>query len=88
MKQESKFDKKLSWIKDRNQLLFTWKHLTVWELISIHLPGLLKRLTKPGYWVVLIMALLRLPQLIKGRIIEGREAKLSNAEILQQFSKA
>lgn len=79
--------KKLSWIKDRNQLLFTWKHLTTWELISIHFPGLLKRLTKPGYWIVLLMALSRLPQLMKGRIIEGREAKLSNAEILQQFSK-
>ncbi|MDO8503288.1 MAG: glycosyltransferase family 2 protein [bacterium] len=79
--------KKLFWIKDRNQLLFTWKHLTAWELISIHLPGLLKRLTKPGYWIVLLMALSRLPQLMKGRIIEGREAKLSNAGILQQFSK-
>lgn len=79
--------KKLSWIKDRNQLLFTWKHLTLLELATIHLPGLGKRLTKPGYWVVLLMALLRLPQLLKGRIIEMGKAKLSNAEILGQFSK-
>lgn len=79
--------KRLSWIKDRNQLLFTWKYLTAWELISIHLPGLLKRLTKPGYWIVLLIALSRLPLVLKGRIIEGREAKLSNAEILGQFSK-
>lgn len=79
--------KKLSWIKDRNQLLFTWKHLSFWELLSIHFPGLLKRLNKPGYWIVLLMALLRLPLVLKGRIIEGREAKLSNAKVLQQFSK-
>ncbi len=80
--------KKLSWIKDRNQLLFTWKHLTLWELLSLHLPGLLKRLLKPGYWVVLTLALLRLPWVLKGRIIEKREARLSNAEIFKQFSKA
>lgn len=77
----------LNWIKDRNQLLVAWKHLTVKELLLSHLPGLLKRLGKPGYWIVLFLAFLRLPQVLKGRIIEWQEAKLSNEEVISQFSQ-
>lgn len=81
------FDVKiLSWVKDRNQLLVTWKHLTFGQLLLWHLPGLLRRLRKPGYWVVLFLALMRLPKVLKGRIIEWREAKLSNEEVIRQFS--
>lgn len=77
----------INWIKDRNQLLVAWKHLTVKELLLSHLPGLLKRLGKPGYWIVLFLAFLRLPQVLKGRIIEWREAKLSNEEVVTSFSE-
>lgn len=77
----------LQWIKDRNHLLFNWKHLTVEELIFSHLPGLVKRLLRPGYWIVLFLALLRLPQVIKGRMLERREARFSNEEIIKGFSE-
>lgn len=77
----------LDWIKDRNQLLVTWKHFTFGQLLLWHLPGLLRRLRKPGYWVVLFLALLRLPNVLKGRIIEWREAKLSNEEVIGRLSK-
>lgn len=77
----------LQWIKDRNQLLVTWKHFTLKELVFSHFPALARRLTKPGYWIVLFLALLRLPQVAKGRIIERREVKLSNEEIFEIFSK-
>lgn len=77
----------LQWIKDRNQLLFNWKHLSVKELIFSHLPGLAKRLLRPGYWIVLFLAFLKSPQVIKGRIVERGEARFSNEEIIKEFSE-
>lgn len=77
----------LQWIKDRNQLLFNWKHLSGRELIFFHFPGLAERLLTFGYWIVLSLAILKLPSVLKGRIIEGRGAKLSNEEIINSFSE-
>lgn len=76
----------LQWIKERNHLLFNWKHLGFKELIFSHLPGLTKRLLYPGYWIVFFLAFLKLPQIIQGRIIQKREAKFSNEEIVKEFS--
>lgn len=76
----------LQLVKERNHLLFNWKHLAFKELIFFHLPGLVKRLLRPGYWIVFFLALLKLPQIIQGRIIEKREARFSNEEIIKGFS--
>lgn len=76
----------LQWIKERNHLLFNWKHLALKELVFFHLSGLVKRLLHPGYWIVFFLAFLKLPQVIQGRIIEKREAKFSNEEIVKEFS--
>lgn len=79
------YSRRLNWVKDRNQLLLVWKHWEWRNLLFNHLPGLLRRLSKPGYWIVLLMAVIRLPQVLKGRIIEKKEAKLSNEEVIQLF---
>ncbi|HBL51767.1 MAG: hypothetical protein A3D24_01735 [Candidatus Blackburnbacteria bacterium RIFCSPHIGHO2_02_FULL_39_13] len=75
----------LNWIKDRNQLLVIWKHFTLKELLVYHLPGLLKRLAKPGYWVVFLMALLRLPGVFRGRTNKKRKAIYSYEQIVESF---
>lgn len=75
----------LNWIKDRNQLLVIWKHFTTKELLFYHLPALFARLIKPGYLVVFVLALLRLPQVIIGRISERHKSVYSYEQIVKNF---
>lgn len=75
----------LNLIKDRNQLTVTWKHFTSKELLVYHLPGLLKRLVRLGYWAVLFLAVLRLPQVLQGRLVEKNESMYSYEEIVKKF---
>lgn len=80
------FSKKyMDYIKERNQLLFHWKNMEFWWLLTKHLPGLLMRLTHPGYAVPVVLALLKLPQVIVRRIQDKKEEKVSNEDIFKSF---
>jgi O-antigen biosynthesis protein len=60
--------KKRNYIQERNQLLFIWKNLTSANYLRQHVAGLFKRIIKhPGYLKILLMALLRVPTLIKSK---------------------
>ena len=76
----------LNYIKERNQLLFQWKHLDTWFLLTKHLPGLLWRLKHPGYTIVIFLALLKTPKIIVRRIRERKEIILANEEIINSFT--
>lgn len=75
----------LNYIKERNQLLFHWKNLKLGWILNKHVPGILWRLQHPGYIVPVLLALLKLPQVIVRRIQEAKEVKIADEEILSQF---
>lgn len=80
------FSKKyMDYIKERNQLLFHWKNLEWSWILRKHIWGLLWRLKNPGYFVVILLALVKLPQVIVRRIQERKESKLKNEEVFIQF---
>lgn len=73
-------------IKERNYLIFTWKNITSKRLFARHIGALLKRaLLHPGYLVIILMAILKLSQIIKARKLEIRETKISDEAIFQRF---
>lgn len=73
-------------IQERNQLIFIWKNITSDILFRKHIAGLLAKLLKhPGYFRVLVMALLKLPIILKRRKIEKKESSVSDESIFQQF---
>jgi len=73
-------------IRERNQLLFTWKNLQSPGLIRKHFLGLFARLVKhPGYIKVLFMTLPRLRQVLKLRAKEKKESKVSDEIIFSRF---
>lgn len=79
--------RKIQTIAQRNQLLFIWKNITSWELLAKHFLALLKLLfTKPSYFRVFILSLLKLPDVIKKRGIERKRSVLRDEQILSQFS--
>ena len=55
-------------IQERNHLLFNWKNLQDQKLTKQHIWALLNRtFNNPGYLRILLMALLKLPMLLKSR---------------------
>ncbi|MDP3994448.1 MAG: glycosyltransferase [bacterium] len=73
-------------IRERNQLLFTWKNVQSPGLMRKHLAGVIKRLVKhPGYIKVLLMTLPRLKQMLKLRAKEKKESKVSDEIIFSRF---
>lgn len=73
-------------IRERNQLLFTWKNLQSPGLLRKHLLGVFARLVKhPGYVKVLLMTLPRLRQMLKLRAKEKKESKVSDEIIFSRF---
>jgi len=73
-------------IRERNQLLFTWKNLQSPGLLRKHLLGVFTRLVKhPGYVKVLLMTLPRLRQMLKLRAKEKKESKVSDEIIFSRF---
>lgn len=76
----------LNYIKGKNQLLFQWKHLDTSYLLTTHFRGVLGRLSKPGYFVVLLLALVKLPVVLVRRMREKKEAVLSNKDVLAEFN--
>lgn len=73
-------------IRERNQLLFTWKNLQSPNLWRKHLAGVLARLIRhPGYLRVILMTLPRLRLALKLRAKEKKESKISDEAILARF---
>jgi len=77
--------KYISYISERNRLLFIWKNITDWQMIIEHKFYLLPKLIKPGLLKSLMAAKVKLPQVFIRRMKEGREKKLSDREIFEQF---
>jgi GT2 family glycosyltransferase len=77
----------VSLIKQRNELLFLWKNITSPKLILEHKKFLLKRAIKhPGYFRVVLSALVKLPQVLarrrEGRREGRKQAQLTDRQIL------
>jgi len=81
------FSKKyIDFISERNRLLFIWKNITDFWMITEHKLYLFSRLIKqPGYFKILGGALKRFPLVLPRRFKEFQEAKLSDKEIFQKF---
>ena len=81
---EKNFNKRrLDYIKERNQLIFHWKNLPVSWLLTSHILGLLKRLLNPGYIVVILLALAKLPQIILKRL--RASYPISHKQVMEKF---
>jgi len=78
---------KVNLIRERNQLIVIWKNIHSKNMIRKHVAGVLKRLSSHlGYIKVIIVALLRLPLILKERKKEIKESKVSDEAIFAQFS--
>jgi len=73
-------------VRERNELLFTWKNFTSKNLTRKHITGLLLRILKhPGYIRIVIFALLRYGIMAKARKKEEKEAKICDEAIFARF---
>ena len=82
-----KFSKNyIDFVSQRNQLLFIWKNISSFSMLSYHRLMLAKKLfTKPGYWRPFLAALSKFPLIFPRRLKELREKKVSDKEIFNQF---
>lgn len=77
----------LSRVQERNQLLFIWKNLTSGKMLKKHYSGLVKRIIQhPGYMRILLMALFKLPVVIRKRRVEKKECKVSDESVIGRFN--
>lgn len=73
-------------VEERNQLLFIWKNLTSRRLFGKHLSGVFSRTIRhPGYMRIVLMALAKLPSIMRLRSVERKESKISDESILAKF---
>jgi GT2 family glycosyltransferase len=73
-------------IQERNQLLFIWKNLGSPILIKRHIVGLFQRLVRhPGYLIILMLALAKLPLVLPQRLKQKKDCKVSDEAIFQKF---
>lgn len=76
----------ISFIQERNQLLFIWKNITSERMFKEHLNGLVKRLiNSPGYIKVIAATLSKIPSIKKSRIKELKEVEITDEEIFSRF---
>jgi len=74
-------------IQERNQLLFIWKNLTSARMMRKHYSGLARRILRnPGYLRIFVMALWKMPTVIRKRRIEKKECKVSDEAIIGRFN--
>lgn len=73
-------------VQERNQLLFIWKNLTSARMFRKHLGGLFSRaLRHSGYIRIILMAIFRLPYVLKLRRKLVKQQKVSDEAIFQFF---
>ncbi len=74
-------------IQERNQLFFIWKNITSKRMFQKHIRGLFKRVFHhPGYFRIILMALVKFPSIRKFRSIEKKQATVSDESIFSMFS--
>jgi O-antigen biosynthesis protein len=77
----------VSFISQRNQLLFLWKNLTSGKLLLLHKVFLCKRLiVHPVYWRPFLAAWLKLYLLFPRWLKEFKEQKISDQEVFNKFN--
>ena len=83
----SKFPKKyVARVKERNQLLMLWKNIQSKNLIRKHIIKMFSRaIVHPGYFIIIFMALGRLPIALKAKKKEIRECKVSDEAIFANY---
>lgn len=73
-------------IRERNQLLFTWKNLGSTNLLRKNIAAVIGRIiSHPGYLRIVFMALAKLGSLLKARSKEKKETKVSDEVIFSRF---
>lgn len=73
-------------IRERNQLLFIWKNIHSRKLFKRHLVELLRRgLRHPGYLRIVLMAITKLPKVIRARRKEVKESIVSDEAVFSEF---
>lgn len=84
----SKFPKKyVARVKERNQLLMLWKNIQSNKMIQNHVIAIITRaLRHPGYFIIIFMALLRLPIALRARKKEIKESIVSDEAIFAKFN--
>lgn len=85
----SKLSKKyVQRIRERNELLFTWKNITSNNLFRKHVANLFLRVLRhPGYLRIVLMALGRIGIANQKRKKEIKESKISDEAIFARFNK-
>lgn len=74
-------------IKERNQLLFTWKNLTSRKLFKKHVIKLVERtISHPGYIKIILLALKKRKILSKRRKREIKQSTVSDEVVFAKFS--
>jgi GT2 family glycosyltransferase len=75
-------------IQERNQLILVWKNITSFRIFRKHILGLVKRISRhPGYLRIVFMALRKIRGVIKARVREMKEGKISDEAIFSRFNK-
>lgn len=72
----------ISYISQRNRLIFIWKNIKDKDLLAEHRKNLFVNLTKPSYWRTFIGALVKLPEVIGDK---KDDYKISDKEIFNRF---
>ena len=74
-------------IRERNELLFVWKNITSNHLFRKHIGALFARIFRhPGYIRIVLLALMKLGNVIRARRKERKEAKVSDETIFARFA--
>lgn len=76
--------KSIERVVKRNQIFFFWSNIEDWRLWSLHLLWLPVRMLKYGYFIPVLLALTKLPQVILCRI-RSKAGKVSDEQILNKF---
>lgn len=70
-----------------HMLLFIWKNINSRNLIRKHITGLFSKIAKnPGYLKIVLMALGKLPTVLREKRREAHESKISDETIFSRFS--
>jgi len=78
----------ISFIAQRNQLIFVWKNITDKRMLREHKKNLLKRIaSEPKYLKVVLAAALRMPSILKRRKEEKDKVRRTDQEIFDLFRK-
>ncbi len=75
----------IDFVSQRNRLIFIWKNITDFKMISEHKLWCLWNLRHPGFWKPFLTAKVKLPWILSKKIKEWQEAKISDKEIFEFF---